>query len=188
MMRRQTGFVRAPDHNSRKKRLRAGGKCGFGRVTQSDKAIRFARRGRRYLAHHRARQARLPARAIRLRQDHDAAASGRFRRPKCRRNPRWRPADFLAGQHRAARAAQHVDDLPELCALAAYDRGREYHLRPQAPQIAARRHRCKARRHPRHHQARRSGRALPRRIVRRPAATRGAGARTDRRARNLAAR
>ena len=28
---------------------------------------------------------------------------------------------FLAGEYIAARTPQHVDDLPELCALAAYD-------------------------------------------------------------------
>ena len=35
---------------------------------------------------------------------------------------------------RAARAAQHVDDLPELCAVAAHDGGREHRLRAEAPQ------------------------------------------------------
>ena len=40
--------------------------------------------------------------------------------------------DFLAGADGAARAAQHVDDLPELRAVAAYDGDREHRLRPQA--------------------------------------------------------
>ena len=32
-----------------------------------------------------------------------------------------RPRRLVAGAHAAARAAQHVDDLPELCAVAAHD-------------------------------------------------------------------
>ena len=69
-----------------------------------------------------------------LRQDHDAAADRGLRRAVGRRNPGRRPGAVLAGAHRAARAAQHVDDLPELRVMAAHDGGAERRLRPRAPQ------------------------------------------------------
>ena len=40
---------------------------------------------------------------------------------------------LLAAEDAAAGAAQHVDDLPELCAVAAHDGGREHRLWAEAP-------------------------------------------------------
>ena len=72
--------------------------------------------------------------------------------------------------------------------MAAHDGGREHRLRPQAAQNGPRYHRQEARRHSCHHQAGPAGRALSGRIVRRPAAARGARPRADRGTGNAAAR
>ena len=53
---------------------------GVGRIARSDEALRPAGGRRRRVADDRARQAGLPARAVGLRQDHDAAADRRLRR------------------------------------------------------------------------------------------------------------
>ena len=64
----------------------------------------------------------------------------------------------------------------------------ERRLRPEDAQARPRRHRQEGRRAPGHDAARRAGRALPGRAVRRPAAARVARPRPDRRARDAAAR
>ena len=96
---------------------------GDSRVALALQELRVSQRRRQRVAAHRARAAGLPARPVRLRQDHDAAADRRLRRADGRRNPGRRPDRVVAGAHAAARAAQHVDDLPELRAVAAHDGG-----------------------------------------------------------------
>ncbi len=75
-------------------------------------------------------QARLPARPVGLRQDHDAAPRRRLHGAHRRRDFGRRARRLLRRQGRAAGAAQHVDDLPELRALAAHVGLRECRLRP----------------------------------------------------------
>ena len=65
----------------------------------------------------------LPAGAVGLRQDHDAAADRGLRRADRRAKSASATVRVFAAADRAARAAQHVDDLPELCAVAAHDGG-----------------------------------------------------------------
>ena len=89
---------------------------------------------RRRVAAHRAWAAGLPARAVRLRQDHDLAADRGLRRADGGRDRGRRPRGVVDGAHAAARAAQHVDDLPELRAVAAHDGDRERRLRAHAAQ------------------------------------------------------
>ena len=90
--------------------------------------------------------------------------------------------------HAAARAAQDVDDLPELRAVAAHDGRRERRLWPHPAQIRPRRHPQEGRGDSRDHEARYTRRPLSGRIVGRPAAARRARPRAHRRARDAAAR
>ena len=119
----------------------------------------------------------MPARPVRMRQDHDAAPDRGFRRTRWRRDPGRRPPDFRARRERGAGAAQHVDDLPELRAVAAHDRVRKRRLRAAAARPARQRHPAPRRHHPGGHEAQRAGAALSRRTVGRAAAARVAGAR-----------
>src|ERR1700676_5823338 len=94
-----------------------------------DQAIWIARGGRSSLAADRPWAAGLPAGSLRLRQDHDAAAHRRILGAFGGRDPCRRPAGVLKEQNLAARAAQDVDDLPELRAVAAHDGRGKYRLR-----------------------------------------------------------
>src|SRR5262245_21177988 len=105
---------------------------GIRRVAGSDQAIRRGRRGRRYIADHRAWSSRVPARSVGLRQDDNAATDRRLRRAERRRNPRRRQARLLTRALGTPRKTQHVDDLSELRVVAAYDSGREHRLWPEA--------------------------------------------------------
>ncbi len=123
-------------------------------LREPDQALRRDRRGRRHLAAHRPRPAGVPARPVRLRQDDDAAPDRRLRRTDRRARSRSATGWCRRRRARCRRSAQHVDDLPELRAVAAHDGRREHRLRPHAAQAAARRDRPQGRGHPRHHQAR----------------------------------
>src|SRR5262249_42073345 len=114
---------------------------GVGGTARSDQALRVGGGGRRGLAQDRAWPAGLPARPLGLRQDHDAAADRGLRRAERRRDRGWRQGRVLAGAHAAAREPQHVDDLPELRAVAAHDGGRQRRLRAHLAEDAARRNR-----------------------------------------------
>ena len=74
------------------------------------------------------------------------AADRRLRRALGRRDPGGRAGHVLAGAHRAARAAQHVDDLPELRAVAAHDGRAERRLWAGAAQDRPRDHQEQAQR------------------------------------------
>ena len=79
------------------------------------------------------------ARAVRLRQDHDAAADRRLHRARPRHHRGRRPAAVVAGLGGAAGVARHGHGVPELRDLAAQERVRERRVRPQDPQGAGRR-------------------------------------------------
>ena len=130
----------------------------------------------------------MSARALRLRQDHGAAPDRRLHGADRGRDRARRPRRVSPGAHAAARAAQRVDGVPELRAVAAHDGGRERRLRPRAAQARPRDNRREGRGDPRHHAARPAGRALSGRAVGRPAAARLARPRAGRGARNSAAR
>src|SRR5262249_33106278 len=95
---------------------------------------------------------------------------------------------IVAGTDAAARAAQHVDDLPELRAVAAHDGGRERRLWTETAQAGSRRHRTQARRNPGHHAFARPRRSLSGRAVRRTATARAARPRAHGGAGNAAPR
>src|SRR5262245_3281292 len=78
---------------------------GVGRIAGPDEALRRACRRRQRVAHHRAWEPGLSARAFRLRQDHDAEADCRFCGADSGRNLGRRTAGEFAGTHRSARAA-----------------------------------------------------------------------------------
>src|SRR5438105_3403716 len=86
----------------------------------------------------RARRVRLAARALRLRQDDDAAHDRGLPRPDRGHDRARRPRHLGAGPLAAAREARHVDDLPVLRDLAEHDGRRERRLRPRGASPAAR--------------------------------------------------
>ena len=100
-----------------------------------------------------ARPADMPARALGLRQDHGAAPDRGLHGADRGRDRDRRAHRVEPGAHAAARAAQRVDGVPELRAVAAHDGGRERRLRPQAAQARPRRHRRQGRGDPFHHAA-----------------------------------
>ncbi len=115
----------------------------------------------------------LAARAVRLRQDDDAAHDRRLRGGHLRLDLPRRP-----GRHGPA-AVQARDEhrLPELRALPAPQRLREHRLRPAPPQDAGQRDQAPGRVHARPRRAARLRAAQAEPAVGRPAAARRAGAR-----------
>ena len=92
---------------------------------------------------------RVAARAVGLRQDHDAAHDRGLHAAQRRHDRDGRPGDLVGRRRGAAREAAHVDDLPELRHLAEHDGRRECRLRPAGAQAAARRDRAPRRPDPR---------------------------------------
>ena len=134
---------------ARRKRAHAGHDRGEALLRSHHASLRRCRRGARFLARHRARRDRLPARTLRLRQDHAAAARRRRRGAGAGPHPDQRPRGVGRRELPAAGAARCRPDVPGLRAVPASDQSRQCHVRAEGAAEGGSRARGDARARPR---------------------------------------